>query len=444
MKRYMGIAIVSALLLCALTLPVGGESAALAQAGNRAAGAAFDGWATPPGSENWSDEDFNRYEETGLYPDGSAGEDMSDDPVIDGENIDDEELVAKTGEYKGYRYNVYKSGLAAITGYASPAGSKDAASLKVPGKLDGHMVYIIGPHAFSGCSADKITLPEGIMQIEAHAFDGASVKSVVLPESLQYIGDYAFSGCTGLTDFRIPAGTTGFGAGVFRDCRNIRITVDSGNQSIRFEDGALIRHREKKLILFVEADCNGPVTVPGGIRAIGENAFAGCNRVTRVNLPASLERIESGAFSDCKKLSRIEVPEGVISIGNNAFAKCESLDDVVLPESLTALGNGAFFDCRSLRELSIPGGVKTLYNIVEDCNKLETLHLNEGLETIAAVSLVDFCFDMESLFIPDSVKRLPLGFLSFCKAGPITLQCHSGTYAERFAVDQGIPYKIVS
>ncbi len=47
----------------------------------------------------------------------------------------------------------------------------------------------------------NVTLPEGIVKIDAEAFAGnTTVKNVVLPESLGYIGDGAFFGCTALTE----------------------------------------------------------------------------------------------------------------------------------------------------------------------------------------------------------------------------------------------------
>lgn len=48
---------------------------------------------------------------------------------------------------------------------------------------------------------------------------------------------------------------------------------------------------------FQEQYMIGSVTVPEGVRVIGEGAFADSNRITEFKLPRTLERIEGGAFS---------------------------------------------------------------------------------------------------------------------------------------------------
>lgn len=51
-------------------------------------------------------------------------------------------------------------------------------------------------------------------------------------------------------------------------------------------------------------------TVPEGVTAIGESAFAG-SLLKEVNLPASLKHIGMYAFYGCEQLEKIPLPEGL-------------------------------------------------------------------------------------------------------------------------------------
>ena len=51
------------------------------------------------------------------------------------------------------------------------------------------------------------------------------------------------------------------------------------------------------------------VTVPYGIKAIAEDAFAGCRTLIRVHIPDTVERIGTRAFEACIHLREINIPE---------------------------------------------------------------------------------------------------------------------------------------
>ena len=63
---------------------------------------------------------------------------------------------------------------------------------------------VIYNSAFLRCeSLEKVTLPEGLLYIEAGAFGGTGLTSVTLPKSLEYLGS-AFLSCNNLTEINIP------------------------------------------------------------------------------------------------------------------------------------------------------------------------------------------------------------------------------------------------
>lgn len=63
---------------------------------------------------------------------------------------------------------------------------------------------VIYNSAFLRCeSLEKVTLPEGLLYIEAGAFGGTGLTSVTLPKSLEYLRG-AFLDCNNLTEINIP------------------------------------------------------------------------------------------------------------------------------------------------------------------------------------------------------------------------------------------------
>ena len=93
------------------------------------------------------------------------------------------------------------------------------------------------------------------------------------------------------------------------------------------------------------------VTIEGNtyaVKAIGDDAFINCLRITSVTMPEGIESIGDYAFRQCGSLTQIVVPEGVKSIGDNAFADCRSLQKLVLPSTLTSIGDMVVYYATSL------------------------------------------------------------------------------------------------
>jgi hypothetical protein len=116
-------------------------------------------------------------------------------------------------------------------------------TLIIPDTINGLPVKVIGTEAFTFAELSRITLPQGLTEIEDKAFWVSEITEMVIPRGVTHIGkqafssckklatitvsgttvidDFAFSGCTSLTSITIPPAVTSVGYGAFRGCTSL-------------------------------------------------------------------------------------------------------------------------------------------------------------------------------------------------------------------------------
>ncbi len=191
------------------------------------------------------------------------------------------------------------------------------------------------------------------------------------------------------------------------------------------------------------------VTIPSGVRVIGEDAFSGNLSMKTLMIPEGVEEIRYHAFSGCDMLERVNVADSVRIIGQAAFSDCGSLTDVTIGDGLVNLGGGVFAGCPKLSTVKIDsvkyhcrGGV--IYNETESnlvgmlggcettvyempstvtridpyafwgCEKLAYVQLSAGLTEIPAYSFYG-CTGLQAVSVPYSVKRIEAKAFSGCR-----------------------------
>lgn len=108
------------------------------------------------------------------------------------------------------------------------------------------------------------------------------------------------------------------------------------------------------------------VTVPDGVRVIGENAFVSTVKVKKYRdaLPPMLAEwawregetieYEEEETVACEFLKTVILPDSVTRIKMRAFHKCIHLEKVVFGEKLAGIGWAAFQGCTSLKKVKVP------------------------------------------------------------------------------------------
>ncbi|MBE6573110.1 MAG: hypothetical protein E7652_01815 [Ruminococcaceae bacterium] len=189
--------------------------------------------------------------------------------------------------------------------------------------------------------------------------------------------------------------------------------------------------------------CTGltSVMIPDSVTSISDSAFYSCERMTNVAIPDSVTSIGGSAFSWCTGLTSVTIPDSVTSIGGSAFYHCTGLTSVTIPDSVTSIGDGAFYSCESLTSVTIPDSVTSIGDeVFSSCDSLTSVTIPDSVTSIGSFAF-SHCDSLTSVTIPDSVTSI--GGWAFYDCDSLTIECPSGSYAEQYAIEEGIPYTAI-
>lgn len=168
--------------------------------------------------------------------------------------------------------------------YHGPSNGMYFDTLVVPAEA-----RILGNAVFpAGGNFRTIALPDGLTRIGSAVFsENPSLEEILLPDSIQVIDSYAFHECTYLENVVFSSGLISIGVDAFAHCESLThinlpenlMIIDSGAFSV-----GTVEEIETEL------------TLPNGLRHIGENAFRG-RKIKTVETPKSVEYVGDGAFS---------------------------------------------------------------------------------------------------------------------------------------------------
>ena len=148
------------------------------------------------------------------------------------------------------------------------------------------------------------------------------------------------------------------------------------------------------------------IKISNSVSEIGGHAFHGCRNLTEIKIPISVRRIGDFAFYCCSGLKKVTISNSVEEIGDYAFQDCSNLTNINIPDSITKIGKCAFHGCRNLTEINIPSSVKKIgYCAFYRCSGLKKVTISNSVEEIGLDVFYD-CSSLESVTIPDSVTKV--------------------------------------
>lgn len=272
-------------------------------------------------------------------------------------------------------------------------------------------ITAIGQSAFDHCDKlQTINIPSKVKEIADWTFTGCkALKSVTIPATVKRIGTGAYCACTSLETVKISGGVEEIGKAAFQGCTALaNITIADSvkligqnafgstryyNTSTNWKNNTLYIGNH---LINVRSSVSGAFSVPAGTKAISEDAFFECGKITEISIPSSVIGIYDGAFRKCTSLQNITVAgdnssysakggilynkagsrliccpvsntastmniaSNVEKIGNYAFYGCKNLVNIKLSNNANEIGEYAFYDCNNLSTISVPASVKTI------------------------------------------------------------------------------------
>lgn len=306
-------------------------------------------------------------------------------------------------------------------GYCAFAECQSLKSVEIPQSLS-----VISDYIFAGCNLEKITLHNGVKSICQNAFDflNNSASEIALPDSIEYIGENAFSN-NSFTNISLPRSTKELDSAF---CNSVSLETVNFNENIESINGA----------------------------------FEGCLKLKSAELPESLSKLGADSFADCTSLEKVHISSNVYSIGEGAFSGCESITEFEWDAPIKNIEKNAFNGCSiSTFDFSdtdcVPNGAFqnsgiTSAKIGENrenfehkqtvgnygffgCDKLTTAAVGGNVNEISTKAFAN-CPNLETVVIADSVEEISPD--AFENSGNVTIVCTENSYAQSFAVKNGI------
>lgn len=344
-------------------------------------------------------------------------------------------------------------------------GAKNLEEVVLPNNIT-----VIPDYAFENCSSlTNINIPTSLVQIRANAFSQTALKEFIAPESLKEIwlyafkdakelrnvelknvteiGDMVFENCEKLESIVIPETLEEIGASVFGGCSSLQ-DIDLPNKPLaldhntfygsayyedksNWENGVLyvdnyllainsdflnLREYEVKegtIAIAINAFLNNAknltkITLPEGLKLIGDKAFSSLYKLESVNIPSSVDTIGYNAFASTRiynnstnwsdnglyidgwlvnvqntKISEFEVKEGTIGVSNGSDvsfipSRARKITKLTLPASLRYIGKNSFKQLTLIKEISLGGSLEFIKEgAFAVCSSLEKVNLDE-------------------------------------------------------------------
>ncbi len=308
------------------------------------------------------------------------------------------------------------------------------------------------------------------------------------------------NGNANITSISIPDSVTNITRGSITGLTNLtEVTVSNGNETYSSADGILFDKEKTRLIVCPRKKSADTYAVPSSVKTIGVQAFANTSEIKAITLPEGLQAIEDTAFANCaavvnippgvteigtgafgrKKLREIvlsddnkdfvisddvlysadmtrllvysdektdaelKLPETVASIDNYAFYNNKNLITAIVPDSVTNIGNYAFLQCYNLTSAKLPDALTVIpTGIYQSCRNLKRFEVGGNVKEIG-----NFAFsgcDNLAISIPESVTEIGINVVTKTLNGTTTIYGAAGSYAETYANQNNIPFADIS
>ncbi|MGN0215668.1 MAG: leucine-rich repeat protein, partial [Prevotella sp.] len=266
-----------------------------------------------------------------------------------------------------------------------------------------------------------------------HSCPSGKMGDLVIPEGVTTIPQWGIAQCTQLNNIQIPASLTNYNSASFL-CSGSSYTVASGNPKLSTVDDGVLCNKAKDAIISYPHHHKGksathPYTIPAGIKTIESNAFYVSN-VSTLSLN-EVETIKANAFQYSYALETLNIGAKVKTIGESAFAGCAKLTYINVASNnpyYKAIDNVLFnkagdhlIQCATKKagNYEIPSGVKYIdKGAFLGTKDLASVTISKDVEEISQRAFVQT--GIQNLTFESGSKLKTIGHQAFYEAGNLT------------------------
>lgn len=155
------------------------------------------------------------------------------------------------------------------------------------------------------------------------------------------------------------------------------------------------------------------VNFPSNISYLGLGAFEECTSLQSINLTSKLTEIPERAFAGCTSLNTVTLPLYITSIGKFAFGNCSNLPQISIPDCVTNIDDNAFFRCTKLAKADLPSDLKNLGEFAFGYTAIKTAFLNSKIKYVGSEAFSG-CTNLEDVYVSSSIVSIGAGCFKSC------------------------------
>lgn len=300
----------------------------------------------------------------------------------------------------------------------------------------------------AGCK--NTVIPDDVLIIAQNAFYRARIENLVIPDMVHTLERFAFGECQNLKTTYVGNGIKTWNSNAFNKCTG-DFVVNSNIPDYSSATNAWLYSP------FYGCEMSS-VTFGPDVTSIGECAFPGCVKLSKINIPETVQKLGRNIFLrgvpadelfvNCREIGyyafegdevanltigdnvevigegafkggrykKLTIGDNVKTINKVAFASVVA-DDIVWGTKIESLGTGAF-QMATIPSAYLPS-VKSLGNqAFWSCKNIQSAVLSDALETIPYEAFAD-CATLKEVTFPKSLKSF--GGEAFRGAGLLSI-----------------------
>lgn len=199
--------------------------------------------------------------------------------------------------------------------------------------------------------------------------------------------------------------------------RLLKVNLEKNVENYEISNNYTVLLKKDPLTLVYSLNGIKDVGLPFGLQVIGESSLA-YSKISTLKLPNTLESIEKDAFAHSTELRTIDfiAKSSVAEIGENAFAFCEQMERIDLPASLQTLGSNAFGHCPNLEMAVFPINSQLTKMNGFACSGIVKIRIPSSCESIEP-NAFEWTNNLEIVYFGENSNCRTIGEKAFCRSG---------------------------